>query len=49
MVVDLNGKGKLGGEEDVSSRECANSSPRNGGRIVLQRKIMSKLVHIKKE
>ena len=26
LVADLNGKGKLGGEEDASLRECANSS-----------------------
>ena len=37
-VVDLNGKGKLGGEEDASPRECANSSPSKRGRIVLQSK-----------
>ena len=27
-VVDLNGKRNLGGEEDASLRECANSNPR---------------------
>ena len=37
-VVDLNGKGKLRGEEDASPRECANSSPSKRERIVLQRK-----------
>ena len=37
-VVDLNGKGKLGGEEDAPPRECANSNPSKGGRIVLQNK-----------
>ena len=39
-VADLNGKGKLGGEEDAPPRECANSSLGKGGRIVLQRKKM---------
>ena len=38
LVADLNGKVKLGGEEDDYPRECANSSPGKGGRIVLQRK-----------
>ena len=37
-VVDLNGKEKLGGEEDVSPRECANSGLSKGGRIVMQSK-----------
>ena len=34
-VTDLNGKGKLGGEEHVPPRECANFSLGKGGRIVL--------------
>ena len=34
-VANLNGKGKLGGEEDAPPRECANSSPCKGGTIVL--------------
>ena len=34
-VVDLNGKGKLGGEEDDSPRECVNSGLGQGGRILL--------------
>ena len=38
LVTDLNGKGKLGGEEDAPPRECANSGPGKGGRIVLQSK-----------
>ena len=37
-IVDLNGKGKLGGEEDASPTECENSSLGKGGRIVLQTK-----------
>ena len=37
-IVDLNGKGKLGGEEDASPKECANSGLGKGGRIVLQNK-----------
>ena len=38
-VFDLNRKGKLGGEEDTSPRECANSGPSKGEReIVLQNK-----------
>ena len=37
-VTDLNGKGKLGGEEDASLRECVNSDLGKGGRIELQRK-----------
>ena len=37
-VADLNGKGKLCGEEDSRPRECVNSSPNKGGIIVLQRK-----------
>ena len=32
LVLDLNGKGKLGGKEDVSPRECANSGPSKGGK-----------------
>ena len=35
LVVDLNGKGKLGGEEDASPRECVNFGPGKGGRITL--------------
>ena len=35
LVVDLNGKGKLGGEEDAPPREFVNSGPSKGGRIVL--------------
>ena len=38
LVTNLNGKEKLGGEEDVSPRECANFGPCKGGRIVLQSK-----------
>ena len=30
-VADLNGKGKLSGEEDVSPRVCVNSGPCKGG------------------
>ena len=30
-IVDLNEKGKLGGEEDASLRKCANSGPSKGG------------------
>ena len=37
-VAGLNGKGILDGEEDASPRECANSGPSKGGRIVLQSK-----------
>ena len=49
-VMDLNGKGKLGGEEDAPLRECANSDPGKGGRIVLQsKKMMSELAQIKEE
>ena len=36
LIADLNVKGKLGGEEEDSSRECANSSLIKEGRIVLQ-------------
>ena len=35
LVADLNGKGKIGGEEDASLRECVNSGPGKGGRIAL--------------
>ena len=38
LVTDLNRKEKLGGEEDAPPRECANSGPSKGGRIVLQSK-----------
>ena len=49
-VADLNGKGKLGGEEDATPREYANPSLGKGGRIVLQSKrIMSELAWIKEE
>ena len=34
-VVDLNGKGKQGGKEDASPRECTNSNLGKGGRILL--------------
>ena len=37
-IVHFNGKGKLGGEENVPPRECAKFELRKGGRIVLQRK-----------
>ena len=47
-VTDLNGKGKLGGEEDASPRECVNSNLGKGGRIELQRKkMMSEPTRIK--
>ena len=50
-VADLNGKGKLGGEEDTPPIECANSSLGKRGRIVLQNKpkMRSKLAQIKEE
>ena len=38
-VTNLNGIEKLGGEDDASPRECANSGPGKRGRIVLQIKI----------
>ena len=37
-VINLNGKGKLGGEEDALLREFTNSNPCKGGRIILQSK-----------
>ena len=37
-IIDLNGKGKLGGEEEAPLRECLNSYPGKGGRIVVQSK-----------
>ena len=50
-VVDLNGKGKLGGEKDASSKECANSIPDKGWRTILQskKKLMSKPAQVKEE
>ena len=49
-VMDLNGKGKLGGEEDAPLRECANFDLGKGGRIELQsKKMMSELAQIKEE
>ena len=38
LIPGLNGKGKLGGEEDAPPRECTKSYPGKGGRIVLQSK-----------
>ena len=38
LVANLNGKGKLGGEEDARPRECANFGLGKGERIELQRK-----------
>ena len=37
-IAYLNGKGKLGGENDGPIRECANSGLGKGRGIVLQRK-----------
>ena len=41
LVADLNGKGKLGGEDNASQGECTNSEPDKGGRTVLQSKKMA--------
>ena len=35
LVANLNGKRKLGEEEDASPRECVNFGPGKGGRIAL--------------
>ena len=49
-VVDLNGKGKLGGEEDVPLRECANSGLGKGVKNnTVKKKMMLEIAQIKEE
>ena len=37
-IANLNGKGKLAGEEDAHPRECTNLDLCKGGRIIVQSK-----------
>ena len=49
-VSNLNGNGKLGGEEDAPLRECANSGPGKGGKnSTTKQKMISELAQIKEE